>query len=171
MCQKEPSPLTTYWHLFPKNGKREPSPFPISYYFLLFIFCVIFFTLFCLVLYFSAKSFIRICFKVSSFISTNKTPFLAREILPVSSDTTIATLSDSFEIPSAALCLVPSSFAISWSLASGNIHAAAVILFALITTAPSCNGVFGTKILTNNCGDISELIITPESIISVNFTP
>ena len=40
------------------------------------------------------------------------------------------------------------------------------ILLLLITTAPSCNGVFGTNTLTNNCGETSAFIITPVSIIS-----
>ena len=75
---------------------------------------------------------------------------MANDILPVSSDTTIAILSVSLEIPIAALCLVPNSFAIFLSLASGNMHAAAAILLLLITTAPSCSGVFGVNIFTNN---------------------
>ena len=66
-----------------------------------------------------------------------KVPSLATDILPVSSETTTAIASDSFEIPIAALCLVPNSFAISLSDASGSIHAAAASLFSLITTAPS----------------------------------
>lgn len=81
--------------------------------------------------------FINILFSVSSFKSAIRVPSLANDILPVSSDTTIAILSVSLEIPIAALCLVPNSFAIFLSLASGNMHAAAAILLLLITTAPS----------------------------------
>ena len=109
---------------------------------------------------------IKIFFKTSSLTSAINVPSFATEILPVSSETTTTILSDSFEIPIAALCLVPNSFAMSWSSASGNTHAAAAILLLLITTAPSCNGVFGTNIFTNNCGDISEFIGTPVAIIS-----
>ena len=109
---------------------------------------------------------INIFFKTSSLTSAINVPSLATEIFPVSSDTTTTILSDSFEIPIAALCLVPNSLAISVSSASGKTHAAAAILLLLITTAPSCNGVFGTNILTNNCGDTSEFIGTPVAIIS-----
>ena len=42
---------------------------------------------------------------------------------------------------------------------NGSIQAAACILFFPITTAPSCNGVFGVKIFTSNCCDISEFIV------------
>ena len=80
---------------------------------------------------------IRIFFKASSLTSAINVPSFATDTLPVSSETIIAKLSDSFEIPIPALCLVPSSFAISWSPAKGNIHAAAAILLLLITTAPS----------------------------------
>lgn len=45
-------------------------------------------------------------------------------------------------------------------------HAAAFILPPLITIEPSWSGVFGTKILTSNCGEISASIITPLAIIS-----
>ena len=88
---------------------------------------------------------------------------------PNSSDTTTTIESVSFDIPIAALCLVPSSLAISLSSVSGNIHAAAAILLLLITTAPSCNGVFGTNKFTNSCGETSAFISTPVSIISPIF--
>ena len=42
-----------------------------------------------------------------------------------------------FDIPTAALCLVPKSFDISVLFASGNIQAAATILLLFIITAPS----------------------------------
>ena len=109
---------------------------------------------------------IKIFFKTSSLTSAINVPSFATDTLPVSSETIIAKLSDSFEIPIPALCLVPSSYAISWSPAKGNIHAAAAILLLLITTAPSCKGVFGTNIFTNNCGDTSESNGIPVAIIS-----
>ena len=90
----------------------------------------------------------------------------AIDTFPVSSETTIAIASDSFDIPIAALCLVPNSLAISLSPASGSIQAAALILPPLITTAPSCKGVFGTNIFTSICGEISASIETPVAIIS-----
>ena len=62
--------------------------------------------------------------------------------------------------------LIAFSFAIFLSLASGNMHAAAAILLLLITTAPSCSGVFGVNIFTNNCGDISLSNFNPVSIMS-----
>ena len=80
---------------------------------------------------------INIFFKTSSLTSAIKVPSFATEIFPVSSDTTTTTLSDSLDAPIAALCLVPNSFAISLSSASGSTHAAAAILFPDITTAPS----------------------------------
>ena len=109
---------------------------------------------------------IKIFFKVSSLTSAISVPSFATDIFPVSSDTTTTIASDSFETPIAALCLVPNSFAISASSANGNTQAAAAILLLLIITAPSCNGVFGTNRLTNNCGDTSEFIGTPVDIIS-----
>ena len=81
--------------------------------------------------------FINIFFNASSLTSAISVPSFATDTFPVSSDTTIAILSDSFYIPIAALCLVPSSLAISALDANGNIHAAAAILLLLITTAPS----------------------------------
>ena len=42
------------------------------------------------------------------------------------------------------------------------------MLFETIT-APSCNGVFGVNKFTINCGDTSESIFTPLSIISFIF--
>ena len=109
---------------------------------------------------------IRIFFKTSSLRSAIKVPSFATETLPVSSDTTTTILSDSFDIPIAALCLVPNSFAISLSSANGKTQAAAAILLFDITTAPSCNGVFGSKIFTNNCGETSASIGIPVEIIS-----
>ena len=94
--------------------------------------------------------FIKIFFKASSFTSAIKFPSIATEIFPVSSDTIIAIASDSFDIPIPARCLVPISFAISLSSASGNIHAAAAILLFDIITAPSCYGVFGVNKFTIN---------------------
>ena len=94
---------------------------------------------------------------------------MAIEIFPVSSDTTTATQSVSFDIPIAALCLVPNSLAISLSSANGNMHEAAAILLSLITTAPSWSGVLGVNMFTSNCGDISESIAIPVSIISFNL--
>ena len=72
---------------------------------------------------------IKIFFNTSSLTSAINVPSLAIDIFPVSSDTITTIASDSLLIPIAALCLVPSSFAISLSLANGNIHAAAAILF------------------------------------------
>ena len=112
---------------------------------------------------------IKIFFKESSLKSAISVPSFATEIFPVSSDTTTTILSDSFDIPIAALCLVPNSFAISLSSASGNTHAAAAILLFEITTAPSCNGVFGSNIFTSNCGDTSAFIGIPLEIISCIF--
>ena len=77
-------------------------------------------------------------------------PPTATDTAPVSSDTIIAIASDSLDIPIPARCLVPISFAISLSSASGNIHAAAAILLFDIITAPSCNGVFGVNKFTIN---------------------
>ncbi len=88
---------------------------------------------------------INIFFNTSSLTSAINVPSLATETFPVSSDTTTTILSDSFDIPNAALCLVPSSLAISLSSANGNTQAAAAILLLLITTAPSCKGVFWSK--------------------------
>ena len=115
------------------------------------------------------KYFTNIFFKVSSFTSAIKVPSFAIDIFPVSSETTTATQSVSFEIPIAALCLVPNSLAISLSSANGSIHDTAAILLSLITTAPSWSGVLGVKIFTSNCGEISESSIIPESIISFSF--
>ena len=42
-------------------------------------------------------------------------------------------------------------------------------MFSLIITAPSCSGVLGLNIFTNNCGDISLFNIIPVSAISFNF--
>ena len=112
---------------------------------------------------------INIFFSASSFRSAINVPSFAIDIFPVSSDTTTTIASDSLLIPNAALCLVPSSLAISSSDANGNIQAAADILLSLITTAPSCNGVLGVNIFTNICGDISEFNATPVAIISFNF--
>ena len=77
------------------------------------------------------------CLKASSLTSAIRVPSFAIDTFPVSSDTTTAIASDSFDIPIAALCLVPSSFAMSLSSANGNIQALAAILLLLITTAPS----------------------------------
>ena len=110
---------------------------------------------------------INIFFNVSSVTSAINVPSLATDIFPVSSDTTTTILSDSLEIPIAALCLVPSSLAISLSSANGNTQAAAAILLLLITTAPSCKGVFGVNIFTNNCGDTSEFIGIPVAPVLV----
>ena len=113
--------------------------------------------------------FINIFLSVSSFTSAIRIPSFATDIFPVSSEIITAMLSVSLDIPIAALCLVPSSLAISLSFASGSIHAAAAILLLLIITAPSCNGVFGTNILTNSCGDTSAFSSIPVSIISPIF--
>ena len=83
------------------------------------------------------KFFISIRLSAYSLTSAIKVPSFAIDIFPVSSETTTEILSDYFDIPIAALCLVPNSLAISLSSASGNIQAAAVILLLLITTAPS----------------------------------
>ena len=55
------------------------------------------------------------------------------------------------------------------SFDNGSKHAADFILFSLIITAPSWSGVFGLKIFTNNCGDISLFNIIPVSAISCSF--
>jgi len=96
-------------------------------------------------------------------------PSLASETLPVSSETIIAILSVSLEIPNAALCLVPNFLGICLSSANGKIQAAASILLLLIITAPSWSGVLGTNIFTNICGDTSEFNSIPVSAISVIF--
>ena len=81
---------------------------------LFFIFSnLLFFTVFFCVNLFVTILLINIFFKTSSLTSAINVPSLATEIFPVSSDTTTTILSDSFEIPIAALCLVPNSLAIS----------------------------------------------------------
>ena len=81
--------------------------------------------------------FIKICFSASSLTSAINVPSLAIDTFPDSSETTIAIASDSLEMPTAALCLVPRPLAISLLLATGKMQAAASILLLDITTAPS----------------------------------
>ena len=57
----------------------------------------------------------------------------------------------------------------SLSSAKGKTQAAAAILFPEITTAPSCNGVLGSKIFTSSCGETSAFIGIPVAIISCIF--
>ena len=86
----------------------------VSFLFILFLIFKIVFLEFLSSLNLSVTTFfIRIFLSASSLKSAINVPSFAIEIFPVSSDTTIAIASDSFEIPIAALCLVPSSFAIS----------------------------------------------------------
>ena len=114
----------------------------------------------------NSESLGGIFFKTSSLTSAINVPSFAIDILPVSSETTTTIASDSFEIPIAALCLVPSSLAISLSSASGSIQDAAAILLSFMITAPSCSGVFGSNIFTNSCGDISASNAIPVAITS-----
>ena len=69
-------------------------------------------------------------------------PPLTNEILPVSSDTTIASASVSSVIPMAALCLIPKFAGMSVFSVIGRVHRAATILSPEMTMAPSCRGEF-----------------------------
>ena len=60
-------------------------------------------------------------------------PSSTKDIIPVSSETTITKASDTSLIPIAALCLVPTFFGTIFSEASGKTHLAAFIwLFSII---------------------------------------
>ena len=97
------------------------------------------------------KYFTNIFFNVSSLTSAIKVPSLAIDILPVSSETTTATQSVSFEIPMAALCLVPNSLAISLSSANGRIQDAAdclsVMIFFMIANSQILDIIYMTIFL------------------------
>ena len=70
-------------------------------------------------------------------------------MMPVSSDTTIATASVSSESPIAARWRLPSVRLSSGWTVSGRKQAAAATRLPWITTAPSCSGVAGWKMLTS----------------------
>lgn len=93
--------------------------FYVSHFSPLFFFSFILFFIFSIVdvpfLFSCGNLLVIICFisiflSASSFKSAISIPSFAIEIFPVSSDTTIAIASDSFDIPIAALCLVPKLF-------------------------------------------------------------
>lgn len=64
-------------------------------------------------------------------------PPLTKEMLPVSSDTTIASASVSSVMPMAALCLIPKFAGMLVLSVIGNVHLAAAILPPEIIRAPS----------------------------------
>ena len=81
-------------------------------------FFILFFTFFPFIPTPSPSLFVTMFFnniflRVSSRKSAINVQYLATDIFPVSSDTTTAIASVSFDIPIAALCLVPNSFAMS----------------------------------------------------------
>ena len=80
---------------------------------------------------------------------------MAIDILPVSSDTTIAIASVSSVIPIAARCLVPSLLLTFRLLLVGNTAPAQDILSPWIITPPSWRGLFGKKIDTKSSLDVS----------------
>ena len=91
-------------------------------------------------------------------------PFWATEILPLSSETIIASESVFSVIPAAALCLIPKlDGKLSFSIV-GRTHLAALMVSPVIMTAPSCKGLFLKKILCKKMLDVLALIISPVSI-------
>ena len=74
-------------------------------------------------------------------------PSIAIEISPVSSETIMQAESEISLAPIAALCLVPYLQLSLGSFVSGKRTPAATILSLCTTNAPSCNGVFGKKIV------------------------
>ena len=74
------------------------------------------------------------------------------EMLPVSSETTIAILLSAIsETPNAARCLVPASLGKVSLSARGRTEPAVFISLSLMTTAPSWRGEFGKNKFSSNC--------------------
>jgi len=97
---------------------------------------------------------VRSCLRPAASKSGVIFPSIMTEIAPVSPDIVITTASVSSVIPRAALCRVPSIFPTSGLRLKGRKLPAAIIRSPLITTAPSCSGDCGIKILLRR--DFSE---------------
>ena len=86
--------------------------------------------------------------------------------MPVSSLTTKTRASDCSEIPIAERWRVPNSWLRLRASVKGSRQLAATIRLPRITTAPSCKGVSGSKILSSKLSEIKPSIGTPVSILS-----
>ena len=96
---------------------------------------------------------------------------MAKEIIPVSSDTIITSASDISDNPIAALCLVPNFLLISLLLVNGKTHPDANILSLPIIVAPSWSGVFTTNIFSSRFDVIFASNMVPEAIIYPSPVP
>ena len=116
------------------------------------------------------NSFVRILSSSSGERRRRNSPLWAMEMLPVSSLTTTANASLSWEIPMAARWRRPNSFGISRSWLTGKMQPAALTRFLEIITAPSCNGEFLKKIFSNKRWLMFASITSPVAIMSSNGT-
>ena len=88
------------------------------------------------------------------------------DMTPVSSETIMVMLSDTEDMPSPALCLVPSSRATAISSTRGRMQAAATISLLRIIIAPSCSGVLGSNMFSIRGAEMRPSISVPVFIIS-----
>jgi hypothetical protein len=95
---------------------------------------------------------------------------MAREIAPVSSETTTQTASVCSLTPSAARCLIPALADSPGRSVYGSTQAAATSVLPRITTAPSCNGDLGWKIDSSNSAETRAASVFPVRVISINPT-
>ena len=119
-----------------------------------------------LLAYWDKINFSSSLFRVSFVKLRANTPCLAREICPVSSETTTTIASDTSLMPKAARCLVPKLTLTLSLFVKGKIQPAAHIMPSLITIAPSCNGALLKKIFPIICAEGCALMTVPESMMS-----
>ena len=88
--------------------------------------------------------------------------------MPVSSETMTLTASVDSVMPMAARWRVPSSREREWSSVSCKMQAAATMRSPRTITAPSCKGVFGSKMFSISGAEISPSMTVPESMTSAS---
>ena len=98
-----------------------------------------------------------ILFRFRCFESINR----AKEIFPVSSDTTTARASVTSVIPNADRCLSPIDLGILVLCETGNMQAAEAIRSSAIIMAPSCKGLFLKNIFSMSLAFTFALIVSP----------